>query len=246
MKNNKIKISQEQWLASGIRKGYVIAEDDGSFTLKKEAFAPLLRAAPALSRAFYSGAKALWSSGAVKSALVGMGLGSITNLFGRSGMKEAVQDWWQGGSETPEMLKALTDARDRFQQEVKSNLMGISDRLDSDLLRIEAKLNERIQTFSQRLAEKGMGPAYDQGKKLVQEEKDMLDMIEGAQQVPANPSAISGKIKDTKPAPASPAANPSVSSAPAAATAPAAAKTPSPTKPSKGGGSALENAIGTT
>lgn len=240
MKNKNIKISQEQWLISGIKKGYVIAEDDGSFTLKKEAIGPLLRSAPTALSAIYNGAKALLKRPNVLGALSGLGLGSMVNLFGKSGMTEAAQDWWKGGEETPEMLKALTDARDRFQQEVKSNLMGISDRLDSDLLRIEAKLNERIQTFSQRLAEKGMGPAYEQGKKLVQDEKDMNDMIEGAQKVPGNPSAIAGKTKSTSSpsaAPAAPAATPAAT--PAAAP---AAKTPSPTKP--GGGSALESTVG--
>lgn len=187
MENKVIKISHEQWLASGIRKGYVNPEDDGTFTLKKEAF---------LGSLVGVGAKLL-ANPYVRSGLIGGGLGAITNLVGRSNLIQAAQDWWKGGSETPEMLKALQDAKGRLEQEVMPNLLGISDRLDADLRRIQDKINERIQTFSQRLTERGLGPAFEKGQQMVMDEQMMNEMMIAAQTPPTNYNMIQDKIKIT-------------------------------------------------
>jgi len=191
MKKEMIKISQTQWLASGIRKGYVTAEADGTFTLNKEAQLAynLGRAVgPALGRA----GSALFGS-ALRAGLTGGAVGALASIFSKSNLLQSAQDWWSGGSETPEMLKALQDAQARFQQEVKSRLGGISDRLDNDLKNIDAKLSERIATISQRLTERGIGPAFEAGKKLLEEDELMNDMLIATGKEPINYEALTGK-----------------------------------------------------
>jgi hypothetical protein len=214
-----IKISQTQWLASGIRKGYVTAEADGTFTLNKEA-----QLSYNLGRAVGRAGSALFGS-ALRSGLTGAGVGALASIFSKSNLLQSAQDWWSGGSETPEMLKALQDAQARFQQEVKSRLNGISDRLDNDLKNIDAKLSERIATISQRLTERGIGPAFEAGKKLLEEDDLMNDMLIATGKEPINYEALTGKTttqelpkapEATQPPPAPTPAAPSQQPAPAA------------------------------
>ena len=62
MEKHKIKISDEQWLEAGMRKGYIAPDSDGKPQLQKEALAPLAAlgigaAVPAL----WEGGKWLWN-----------------------------------------------------------------------------------------------------------------------------------------------------------------------------------------
>ena len=221
MKNEMIKISQTQWLASGIRKGYVSPELDGTFTLKKEAIAAML---PAVTRAGAAAGSALFGS-ALRSGLTGAGIGALASIFSKSNLLQSAQDWWSSGSETPEMLKALQDAQARFQQEVKSRLSGISDRLDNDLNNIDAKLSERIATFSQRLTERGIGPAFEAGRKLLEEDELMNDMLIATGKEPINYEALTGKTTGQQ--------LPSAPNVPQTPSTSPSASTPSPTPSSQ-------------
>ena len=237
-----IKISQTQWLASGIRKGYVLPEADGTFTLTKQAQLAynLGRAVgPALGRA----GNTLFGS-ALRSGLTGAGVGALASIFSKSNLLQSAQDWWSGGSETPEMLKALQDAQARFQQEVKPRLNGISDRLDNDLKNIDAKLSERISTISQRLTERGIGPAFEAGKKLLEEDELMNDMLIATGKEPTNYEALTGKTTGQQ---LSPAPTPSqATAAPAAAPASApASQAAAPKASGTGTADALRQRFGT-
>ena len=234
-----IKISQNQWIASGIKKGYVIPEEDGTFTLKKEAIGAIIPAA-------LTAGKFLLSNPYTRSALMGAGLGSLTSLVGRSNLIQSTQDWWSGGSETPEMLKALQAAKGKLDQDVKSRLGGISTRLDSDLARLSAKIDERIATFTQRLTERGIGPAFEQGQKLLADDEAMANMQIAAQKPPANVGMIYDKIKQTPVAgapPVAPAAGATPTPVPGAATVPGAKPAAKPAT-STGGSDVLNQTLG--
>jgi hypothetical protein len=221
MKNEMIKISQTQWLASGIRKGYVIPEKDGTFTLNKEAQLAY-NLGKAVGPALAGAGKTFFGS-ALRSGLTGAGVGALASIFSKTNLLQSAQDWWKGGSETPEMLKALQNAQARFQQEVKSRLGGISDRLDNDLKNIDAKLSERIATISQRLTERGIGPAFEAGKRLLEEDELMNDMLIATGKSPTNYEALTGKTTgDQLPPAPTPAAAPSAPT-PVVSTQPAAA-----------------------
>ena len=216
-----IKISQTQWLASGIEKGYVKAEEDGTFTLNKEA-----QLANALRRGLGAVGKAVGPSlknPYVRSGLIGAGLGSLASLVGRSNLIQAAQDWWSGGKETPEMLKSLQEAKARFEQDVAGRLAGISDRLDNNIQSVREKLDERIATFTQRLGERGLGPAFEKGQQLLADDQMTDEMMLAAQKPPVNSDTIAGLIRGSSGSTPAPAA------APATATTPAQTATPAPT-----------------
>ena len=236
MNKNMIKISQNQWIASGIKKGYVIPEEDGTFTLKKEALGALIPAA-------LNAGKFLLSNPYTRSALMGAGLGSLTSLVGRSNLIQSTQDWWSGGSETPEMLKALQAAKGKLDQDVKSRLGGISTRLDSDLARLSAKIDERIATFTQRLTERGIGPAFEQGQKLLADDEAMANMQIAAQKPPANVGMIYDKIKQT-PVAGAPPVTPAAGATPATGAATATGAKPAAKPVTTGGASVLNQTLG--
>lgn len=168
---NKIKISHNQWLSAGVKKGIVLPEKDGTFTLKKEAIAPVA------SALFGSPLRTFITSGVA---------GALGALFRKTSLTEKIQDWWKGGTETPEMLESLVQARDSFVKDVKPKLQGITARLDANLTDIEKEFQERIQTFSQRLNEKGIGPGFQKGQELVDQEEKTRKMLEAAKNVPNN------------------------------------------------------------
>lgn len=173
--SNKIKISHNQWLSAGIKKGIVAQEKDGTYTLNKKAIAP---AAAAL---FGTPLRSFITSGVA---------GALGSLFSKTSLTEKIQDWWRGGTETPEMLEILEQARDSFVKDVKPKLQGITARLDSNLADIEKEFQERIQTFAQRLNERGIGPAYQKGQELVAQEERIKRMLEAAKNAPKNTGDI--------------------------------------------------------
>lgn len=173
--SNKIKISHNQWLSAGVKKGIVLPEKDGTFTLKKEAIAPVAAAL------FGSPLRTFITSGVA---------GALGSLFKKTSLTEKIQDWWKGGTETPEMLESLVQARDSFVKDVKPKLQGITARLDSNLADIEKEFQERIQTFSQRLNEKGVGPAFQKGQELVDQEEKIRKMLEAAKNSPNNTNDV--------------------------------------------------------
>ena len=222
MNKGMIKISQTQWLASGIEKGYVKAEEDGTFTLNKEA-----QLARALGRAVGAVGKAVGPSlknPYVRSGLIGAGLGSLASLVGRSNLIQAAQDWWSGGKETPEMLKSLQEAKARFEQDVAGRLAGISDRLDNNIQSVREKLDERIATFTQRLSERGLGPAFEKGQQLLADDQMTDEMMLAAQKPPVNSDTIAGLIRGSSGSTPAP-----VAAAPATTTTPAQTAAPVPT-----------------
>ena len=222
MNKGMIKISQTQWLASGIEKGYVKAEEDGTFTLNKEA-----QLARALGRAVGAVGKAVGPSlknPYVRSGLIGAGLGSLASLVGRSNLIQAAQDWWSGGKETPEMLKSLQEAKARFEQDVAGRLAGISDRLDNNIQSVREKLDERIATFTQRLGERGLGPAFEKGQQLLADDQMTDEMMLAAQKPPVNSDTIAGLIRGSSGSTPAP-----VAAAPATTTTPAQTAAPVPT-----------------
>ena len=222
MNKGMIKISQTQWLASGIEKGYVKAEEDGTFTLNKKA-----QLANALRRGLGAVNKAVGPSlknPYVRSGLIGAGLGSLASLVGRSNLIQAAQDWWSGGKETPEMLKSLQEAKARFEQDVAGRLAGISDRLDNNIQSVREKLDERIATFTQRLGERGLGPAFEKGQQLLADDQMTDEMMLAAQKPPVNSDTIAGLIRGSSGSTPAP-----VAAAPATTTTPAQTATPAPT-----------------
>lgn len=236
MKTKKfIKISKTQWISSGIKRGHIIPKDNGSFTLSKKAQWGALAAA---------GAKILGSK--ALSAGLGGGVGVLGGILQNTNILQSAQDWWSGGSETPEMLKQLQEFKGRFDQEVKGRLGGISDRLDKDMERISAKIDERIATFTERLNAKGVGPAQQAGQKLLDEDELMANMAIAAQKPPTKEDLIYRAL-------ASNSSSSSSSSAPASAGASAGAPAPAgapganskPTTGNTGGASALSSRTAT-
>lgn len=208
--SNKIKISHNQWLSAGVKKGIVLPEKDGTFTLKKEAIAPVAAAL------FGSPLRTFITSGVA---------GALGSLFKKTSLTEKIQDWWKGGTETPEMLESLVQARDSFVKDVKPKLQGITARLDSNLADIEKEFQERIQTFSQRLNEKGVGPAFQKGQELVDQEEKIRKMLEAAKNSPKNTNDVkhlmtSSTAKGTGSQAAAPATSSTPASTPAASTQP--------------------------
>jgi hypothetical protein len=62
MANKNIKISDQQWLDAGMKKGYIIPDENGKPVLKKEAIAPLAAAGiGAAIPALWEGGKWLWN-----------------------------------------------------------------------------------------------------------------------------------------------------------------------------------------
>lgn len=181
--SNKIKISHNQWLSAGVKKGIVLPEKDGTFTLEKEAIAPVAAAL------FGTPLRTFITSGVA---------GALGSLFKKTSLTEKIQDWWKGGTETPEMLESLVQARDSFVKDVKPKLQGITARLDSNLADIEKEFQERIQTFSQRLNEKGVGPAFQKGQELVEQEERIRKMIEASKNAPKNTSDIQHLMSSSK------------------------------------------------
>jgi len=211
MNKDMIKISQTQWLASGIEKGYIKAEDDGTFTLNKKA---------QLASALRAGVGAALKNPYVRSGLIGAGIGGLASLVGRSNLIEAARDWWSSGKETPEMLKSLQEAKARFEQDVAGRLSGISDRLDSNIQSVREKLDERIATFTQRLSERGLGPAFEKGQQLLADDEMMDNMMLAAQQPPVNSDTIAGLIRGSSRSTPAPAAAAATTTTPAQAVTP--------------------------
>jgi hypothetical protein len=91
---------------------------------------------------------------------------------------------------------------------------------------VREKLDERIATFTQRLSERGLGPAFEKGQQLLADDQMTDEMMLAAQKPPVNSDTIVGLIRGSSgstPAPAAPAA------APATTTTPAQTATPAPT-----------------
>jgi hypothetical protein len=184
---NKIKISKNQWLVAGVKKGYLEPNDDGTFTLKKEAIASLGTAlAPLVSTNLRAGL-----SGAV--------VGGLGSLLKNTTLIERAKDWWNSGKETPEMLQSLMNARDQYDKNIKQLLnrdsSPVSERLSQTLNAWRKHLDTTIQKITQSLTERGIGPAQMTGQKMLEDEKMLEAMRRAAQMPPHNPSDISQHLQ---------------------------------------------------
>ncbi len=184
---NKIKISKTQWLASGIKSGYLNPQDDGTFILNKKAIN--------LAQGWKSVKSFARMRPYLSSFIGGAAVGGITSLLQNTTIINRAKDWWKGGKETPEMLKSLTNARDAYDRQIKQLInkdnSPVSLRLQQALNSWRSRLDETIQTVTQSLTERGMGPAQEAGQRLLQNERDMEDMRRAAQMPPHNQSDIS-------------------------------------------------------
>ncbi len=184
---NKIKISKNQWLVAGVKKGYLEPNDDGTFTLKKEAIAALGTAlAPLVSTGLRAG-------------LSGAAVGGLGSLLKNTTLIERAKDWWNSGKETPEMLQSLMNARDQYDRNIKQLLnrdsSPVSERLSQTLNAWRKHLDTTIQKITQSLTERGMGPAQMTGQRLLENEKMLEAMRRAAQMPPHNASEISQHLQ---------------------------------------------------
>lgn len=206
MKNN-IKISQTSWLAAGIKKGIVKPEEDGSFTLNKEALGPALVVTSLFGNALRTFATTVVAGG-------------LVSLWQKGNVTSKIKDWWNKGEVTPEMYIQLKSNQKAF-EESKGLLYGTTDRLDAQLDEVSRLFEEKLNEFGQILDEKGIGPAQMRARQIVLN-KEMKD---ATQKAPGNMDVVKSILAQRKSNSAVPES--SVTQAPPAAT-PAA---PSETKP---------------
>jgi len=194
---NKIKISKTQWLASGVKSGYLDPQDDGTFILNKKAIN--------LAQGWNTVKSFAKMRPYLSSFIGGTAVGGITSLLQNTTILNRAKDWWKGGNETPEMLKSLTNARDAYDKQIKQLInkdsSPVSLRLQQALNSWRGRLDDTIQKVTQSLTERGMGPAQEAGQRLLQNERDMEDMRRAAQMPPHNQSDISHLMQGAASAP---------------------------------------------
>lgn len=222
---NTVKISKNQWIVAGVKKGYLEPNDDGTFTLQKEAIAAL---APLVSTPLRAG-------------LAGAAVGGIGSLLRNTTLIERAKDWWNSGKETPEMLQSLMNARDQYDRQIKRliNMESnpVSERLSQALNAWRKHLDSTIQNITKSLTERGMGPAQMAGQKMLEDERSLEAMRRAAQSPPHNQSDISQHLKGTSTATATTPSSASATSSPQPSGGSAASSSASGSSSATSGGS---------
>ena len=150
MSNDKpvIKISNEQWLDAGMRKGYIIPDKNGRPQLKKEALAPLaLAGIGAAVPALWEGGKWLWNKAT--------GNRSVGELFG--GYNITPQQFMQIQKSYQNMIKSMDE------------LAVMSPRVAQAVQAAKQEMAEKMNDMARQVGVAG-GTAALRGQQMREEE----------------------------------------------------------------------------